>query len=236
MPTRSTGSIEFKMSNISAILDELQQPWIDGYKPYRNYQQALRTAVVDRLGVDHRIGETMAEYQASTLPATAPTRRTIDDLFVPPPSVERTTRRKAIGLTTGTFGALQDLQNRKLGKAGEEFILDAERAGLTKHGRDDLADQVVWTANDLGDGAGYDIASFRPDGTPVHIEVKTTNLGVRTPFHITRWEVEVSKREAEIWSLYRVFDFRSDPRVYRLDGSVEDSARLEPSVFVGVPR
>ena len=137
----------------------------------------------------------MAEYQASTLPATAPTRRTIDDLFVPPPSVERATRRKSIGLTTGTFGALQDLQNRKLGKAGEEFILDAERASLSKRGRDDLAEQVVWTANDLGDGAGYDIASFRPDGTPVHIEVKTTNCGVRTPFHITRWEVEVSRRE-----------------------------------------
>ena len=70
----------------------------------------------------------------------------------------------------------------------------------------------------------------------LHIEVKTTNLGVRTPFHITRWEVEVSSRERATWSLFRLFDFKSDPRMYRLDGSVEESARLEPSVFVGVPR
>jgi len=99
-----------------------------------------------------------------------------------------------------------------------------------------MSDSVVWVARDLGDGAGYDIASFRDDGTPRHIEVKTTNLGARTPFYVTRWEVEVSGKESEIYSLYRVFDFRSDPRIYRLDGSVEKSARLEPSVFVGVPR
>ena len=236
MPARSTGSIEFKMSNISAVLDELQQPWVDGYKPYHNYQAALRTAVIERMRLDHRIGETIAEYQSNVLPAPAPTRRAIDDLFVPPPSVERRGPRNSIGLTTGAFGALRDLENRKLGKAGEELVVDAERLGLARRGRSDLAEQVVWVADELGDGAGYDIASFRDDGTPLHIEVKTTNLGSRTPFHITRWEVEVSRRESAIWSLYRVFDFRSDPRVYRLDGSVEDSARLEPSVFVGVPR
>jgi hypothetical protein len=214
MPVRSTGSIEFKMGNISAVLDELQEPWIDGYKPYHNYQTALRDAVVTHLR--HRIGETIAEYQANTLAAASPTRRSIDELLVPPPSVERRGRRSAIGLTTGAF--------------------DAERLGLERRGRSDLAEQVIWVSDSQGDGAGYDIASFRVDGSPLHIEVKTTNLGVRTPFHITRWEVEVSKREAEIWALYRVFDFKSDPRVYRLEGSVEASARLEPSVFVGVPR
>jgi hypothetical protein len=91
-------------------------------------------------------------------------------------------------------------------------------------------------ANDVGDGLGYDISSFKDDGSPRHIEVKTTNLGARTPFFITRWEVQVSKAEAPVWSLYRVFDFRSEPKIYRLDGSVEESARLEPTVFVGVPR
>lgn len=236
MPTRSTGSIEFKMGNISAVLDQLQEPWIDGYKPYPNYQQRLREAVVDRMAADHRIGETLAEYQSNARPAPSPIRRSLEDLLVPPPSVGRGARRGSIGLTTGALGAIRDLQNRKLGKAGEEFVLEAERLSLERSGRSDLADLVEWTADARGDGAGYDIASFRPDGSPLHIEVKTTNLGVRTPFHITRWEVEVSKRESPIWSLYRVFDFRSDPRIYRLDGSVEESSRLEPSVFVGLPR
>jgi hypothetical protein len=236
MPARSIGSIERKLANISAVLDERQQPWIDGYKPYSHYQAALERAVIRRLGLERRLSETMAEYQASTLPASQPTRLATGDVLVPPPSVARRTGRPSIGVTTGAFGAMQDFRNRQLGRAGEEFVVDAEREHLDRLGRRDLADKVVWAANDIGDGLGYDITSFKDDGSPLLIEVKNTNLGARTPFFITRWEVEVSKREAEVWSLYRVYDFRSDPRIYRLDGSAERSARLETSVFVGVPR
>jgi len=236
MPARSTGSIERKLANISAVLDERQQPWIDGYKPYSHYQAALEQAVVRRLGLDRRLSETMAEYQANTLPAPQPTRLATEDVLVGPPSVAKRGGRPPIGVTTGAFGALQDFRNRQLGRAGEEWVVDAERESLDRLGRRDLADRVVWAANDIGDGLGYDVTSFKPDGTPRHIEVKTTNLGARTPFYITRREVEVSRTESPVWSLYRVFDFRSDPRIYRLDGSVEESAHLEPSVFVGVPR
>lgn len=236
MPARTVGSIERKMSNISSVLDERQQPWIDGYKPLSHIQAALGPIVLARLGQERRLSETMAEYVANTLPAPAAKRVATDDVLVEPPSMTRGTKRASIGLTSGAFGAVQDFRNRQLGKAGEEWVLDAERESLDRHGRRDLADSVVWVALDLGDGAGYDISSFLADGTPRHIEVKTTNLSVRTPFYVTRWEVEVSRTESAIYSLYRVFDFRSDPRIYRLDGSVEKSARLEPSVFVGVPR
>ena len=179
----------------------------------------------------------MAEYIANTLPAPAATRVATEDVLVEPPSMARGTKRTSIGLTIGAFGAVQDFRNRQLGRAGEQWVVDAERESLDRQGRRDLADGVVWVSNDMGDGGGYDIASFLVDGTPRHIEVKTTNLGARTPFYVTRWEVAVSaKGILDIYSLYRVFDFRSNPRIYRLDGSVEKSAVLEPSVFVGVPR
>lgn len=42
---RSKGSIEYKHGNISAVMDALGLPYIDGYKPYRNYQKALFEAV-----------------------------------------------------------------------------------------------------------------------------------------------------------------------------------------------
>ena len=42
---RSSGSIERKHQNISAILMELGLPWIWGYKPLLNYQEALFDAV-----------------------------------------------------------------------------------------------------------------------------------------------------------------------------------------------
>ena len=53
-----------------------------------------------------------------------------------------------------------DAANKLLGDAGEQYVLEVERRRLTEDGRADLADLVVWTARDDGDGAGFDIASF----------------------------------------------------------------------------
>jgi hypothetical protein len=43
---RTHRSAEFKHQNISAVLDELGLPWIPGYVPKRNYQNALFDAIV----------------------------------------------------------------------------------------------------------------------------------------------------------------------------------------------
>lgn len=48
-----------------------------------------------------------------------------------------------------------------------------------------------------GDGAGYDIASFAPDGLPRLIEVKMTNGWERTPFHITSNELTAAEEPPE---------------------------------------
>src|SRR6202046_900413 len=42
---RTHRSVEFKHQNISAVLDELGMPWIPGYKPKRNYQNAILDAI-----------------------------------------------------------------------------------------------------------------------------------------------------------------------------------------------
>jgi hypothetical protein len=106
---------------------------------------------------------------------------------------------------------------------------------LARAGRSDLADRVVWAARDIGDGLGYDVASFFPDGRERFIEVKTTNYGVRTPFYITKGEVSFSERRSDAFSLYRVHGFARDPRLYVLDGSVKERAKLDPQVFLGIP-
>ncbi len=43
---RSKGSVEFKFMNISAVLKEAGLPWIQGYKPRPNLQQALRGSAI----------------------------------------------------------------------------------------------------------------------------------------------------------------------------------------------
>lgn len=236
LPVRSRGSIERKFQNISAILDQLGRPWIDGYKPLTNYQRDLRDAVITSFRGDHRLAEGLADYGAAALPAGQLKPLATDDVVVGPPGARiqnRTT--SSVSLTGGRISALADFQTKPLGDAGEGWVVDLEREQLRRAGRPDLADQVVWAAKEIGDGLGYDVASFRPDGRERLIEVKTTNYGIRTPFYITRWEVEFSDRRAAEYSLYRVHGFVRDPRIYVLDGSISATARLEPSVYLGLP-
>ena len=42
---RTHRSVEFKHQNISAVMAELGMPWIEGYKPKRNYQNAIFRAI-----------------------------------------------------------------------------------------------------------------------------------------------------------------------------------------------
>ena len=52
---RSHGLVERKHQNISAIMQELGLPWINGYKPLGNFQRALLDAVdeaLSRAGTD----------------------------------------------------------------------------------------------------------------------------------------------------------------------------------------
>jgi len=235
LPSRSTGSIERKFQNISAVLDEAGLRWIDGYKPLAHLQYALRQAVMSMMGPGHRIADSMEDFSNTAVVAPQGHRLATDDVVVPHPGAAGTRRRTSVGITGSPLAALHDFQRRELGAAGEEWVIDLERERLRRIGRPDLRDRVSWVSRDVGDGAGYDIDSFWPDGRMRMIEVKTTNLGPRTPFYITRWEIEISRTNADSYSLYRVHGFARDPRIYVLDGSVEERARLEPKVFLGIP-
>ena len=103
-----------------------------------------------------------------------------------------------------------------LGRAGEERVLAHERATLLESGRADLADCVKWVSAEEGDGAGYDIASYSPEGRIRLIEVKTTNGWERTPFYITRNELKVSKERRDEWCLCRLWNFARGPKAFQL--------------------
>lgn len=46
---RSKGSVEFKFQNVSAVLDQMGRPWIQGYKPAKHAQVGPIRDVLDRL-------------------------------------------------------------------------------------------------------------------------------------------------------------------------------------------
>src|SRR5712675_2434031 len=76
---RTHRSVEFKHQNISAVLDELGMPWIPGYKPKRNYQNAIFDAI-DRYLTTHPATLEHAPILAPPPPLPA-------EIFVAPPTL-----------------------------------------------------------------------------------------------------------------------------------------------------
>ena len=119
-----------------------------------------------------------------------------------------------------------------MGRLGEEFVLELECKRLRDEAqRPDLAKQVEWTSNSRGDGAGYDIASFNPDGSTRLIEVKTTGHGKYFSFCVSRNEVRCSEARASEYHLYRVFSFGTTPRLYTLNGALTSVCSLDPTEY-----
>lgn len=225
---RTHRSVEFKHQNISAVLDELDMPWIAGYKPKRNYQNAIFDAIDRYLSAHEGIHATIAQLPSASTPAAS-----VVGLFVPPPSLEeRIERPPRLEKLVRKYDPVErDFRNRQLGKAGEAFVVDSERARLAQIGRDDLADKVRWVADVDGDGAGYDVLSFDGNGQERLIEVKMTNGGARTPFYLTRNEHEVSEARKDVWRLYRVHLFAQRPSIYTLSPPLAQAVHLRAEAW-----
>ncbi|WP_235916506.1 MULTISPECIES: DUF3883 domain-containing protein [Alphaproteobacteria] len=221
---RSKGSIEFKNCNISAALVGFGLPYINGYQPRFNLQMALAEAVSRWLAKN-------PSFEASSATEVAQGFANAPPLFfgVPPtmqnaPPPAELLQLEAIARRFDVAG--RDERNRSLGKAGEERVFHHERAHLQASGRRDLAAKVRWVSQENGDGAGYDIASFAPNGSPRLIEVKTTNGWERTPFYISRNELEVANARRHEWSLVRLFDFSREVRAFELRPPLEAHVSL----------
>jgi len=223
---RTHRSVEFKHQSISAVLYKLGLPWIPGYKPKFNLQNAIIDAIDRYLSSHPGILE--------PAPIAPPDLSTPSPVFVAPPvpggpsdrSSERLHR-----LVTKFDPVERDRKNRFLGKAGEEFVFDLERYKLKGANRTDLARKVRWTAAEDGDGAGYDISSFTLEGLPKLIEVKTTNGAARTPFFISRNEFIVATEFPLQWAIYRVHLFSRGPRVFIIVPPLERKLNLSTETW-----
>jgi hypothetical protein len=221
---RTHRSVEFKHQNISAVLEELGMPWIQGYKPKRNYQNAIFGAIDRYLTANGDEVPSVAQPVVQSIEVgqfvEAPARR--DDAHIPP-QLERLVRK---------FDPVaRDHRNRALGKAGEAFVVDLERHRLTEAERPDLAQKIRWVAAEDGDGAGYDIRSYDVSGKERLIEVKTTNGAARTPFFLTRYEHQIAIERSNTWQLYRVHLFAQTPRVFTLRSPLESSVHLRTETW-----
>ncbi len=232
LDSRSRGSVEFKHENISAVLLELELPYIDGYKPRKNIQGILRDIVGEY--ADKYRDQLAKVAVAGDVPKPQPLHANDwKAILVEPPPLTPSEKGKLS--TPPRQGrkfnfAEQEFQNRTLGRLGEEFVMEYESIRLESLGKRDLVKRIEWVS-EKDDTAGFDILSFGDDGRERFIEVKTTNCGRRFPFVISRNEVEFSHSKADRYALYRLFTFRADPRLFMLHGDVNTHCQLEPKTY-----
>lgn len=226
---RSKASVELKHQNISAVLNGLGLPFIPGYKPRSNAQLLLRKSVqAFVLGNAELVGQLVDSLEEVREPAQKAYRA----VLVEPPPVETVVAVESAGqrvrLPRKVDFAARDEVNRKLGRAGEQWVIDFEHQRLVDARMADLFGRLDWVSDRLGDGAGYDILSFDAPDEPRYIEVKTTNGTHGSSFIISRNELDFSKEVGEAFYLYRVFQFRQSPALYMLRGDVSRQLHLEP--------
>jgi Domain of unknown function (DUF3883) len=237
---RSEGSIEFKHQNISAVLIRLGQPYIKGYLPRFNIQQLLAEKVIGYLK-QHTSIEQQFKLFADNSQIVTPTSVDFNRWQVNPPT---TTEVKPPLNMINEPGLIylnnpiktnyleREQQNSRLGELGEELVLEYERWQLKKLGRDNLAKQVTWVSKD-NDRAGYDILSWKVDGSQKYIEVKTTKLGKETPFFFSKGELLFSQRSADDYHLYRVFNFTTNANFFSKQGQLDLICHSEATGFKG---
>lgn len=229
---RSDSAIEFKHGNISAVMIDLGFPNIRGYQPRYNYQSLLREVVeaqINRQAALDSLALAAVEQPAvspelvdfSKVVAGAPARRNIASETAPYRDYSPV-KRDYIA---------REARNTTLGIAGEEFVVRFEHWRLNQLGMPTLADRVEHVSQTKGDGLGYDVLSFDVSGRERFIEVKTTAFGKETPFFVTRNELDFSKEAQEHFVLCRLFEFRQTPRLFALNGALDQHCALDPVTY-----
>jgi Domain of unknown function (DUF3883) len=236
LDNRTDGSVERKHSNISAVLVELGYPYLRGYKPLHNYQHALIDVVAARLDASQELEASVAA--SATASAEVPSITDILSRLVDAPApvvlAAPIVREHAAAwrVRRGTNYLERESRNASLGLAGEQFVVNFEKARLLREGADRFVDRVEHVSVTCGDGLGYDVRSFGRDGSELLIEVKTTGYGKLTPFFVSPNELGVSRDRSPQWQLYRLFDFRTNPRFFSIAGALDVACSLEPSQYL----
>lgn len=231
---RSDGSIEFKNQNISAVLVNLGQPFISGYKPRYNYQKILEEKVIAYLTGNKFWELSFKEFSEREIKGKFE-GLAFSKIMVDPPKSEGVKEpiisydRKPIKVNY----LEREQSNLSLGQAGEQLIVEYEKWKLRSSGKEALAEKVEWISKDQGDGAGFDILSKDPNGKDKYIEVKTTKLSKEAPFYFTKNELDFSVSQSEKYHLYRIFNFEKEAKFFVKQGSLNTICQYQPISFRG---
>ncbi|HVM86956.1 MAG TPA: DUF3883 domain-containing protein [Puia sp.] len=230
---RSDGSVEFKHQNISAVLANLGQPYIKGYKPRGNYQELLEDEVSKFLEEHRKKFEPKFDHFANGYSILSKTKADFKTIISAEPEQSEFRESEPSYLPIKINYLEREQNNRNLGEEGEKLVIEYERWRLIEAGKNNFADKIEWVSKGKGDGLGYDILSKNNNGTDRYIEVKTTKLSKETPIYISRTEWKFSSKNSTNFFLYRVFNFVEKPQFFIKQGNYESFCHLQSQSFKG---
>lgn len=231
LKNRTDGSLEFKNRNISAVLAKIGQPYIRGYLPAYNYQKILLEDVV----FSHILRKPEVENIFKLFAETAPTPKSLifESMVEDMPTKETVLHEPELVYRSPVKVNYIEIEqaNQAIGKTGESIALEYERWRLIQQGKENLADKIEWVSQTQGDGLGFDILSKNTNGTDRYIEVKATKLTKEAPFYFSALEYDFSKRNSSNFFLYRVFNLKSDPKLFIASGQYDTFCNTRPTQF-----
>ena len=131
-------------------------------------------------------------------------------------------KRKSDSYSISSDGSFRRYSKKsdKVGKLGEEIVLDFERNKLIKEHRPDLAARVNWHREDAGNRTpGWDITSFDKHGQELYIEVKASEAKKIGDVELTinEWIQAEKNIENNRYKVYLVSDVLSSPIIEVID-------------------
>ncbi len=121
------------------------------------------------------------------------------------------------------------IENKEIGDAGEELVLQYEINRIKNGKHPDLAEEVKIEK----DGKGYDILSFDENRNPKYIEVKTTRGKNLTPFYFSINEKLFAEKNPNKYFIYRLYNFDEESNTadfYEIQ-NINESLLMQPIAF-----
>lgn len=113
------------------------------------------------------------------------------------------------------------------GSQGEKIAMAIERDYLIQIGYSELADKVKNVSKEIGDGLGYDILSYFPDGREKYIEVKSSTKANGQSFHLSSNELSFLQENLSNAVVYRIFSVNDDDATYNFFASDDKDSSLQ---------
>lgn len=206
LPARSVGSIEYKLQNVSAVLDEVGFPWIRGYKPARNYQQLLVDQIAMYL-LNHRL------IPQELKPVASPEAPLVE-VGVPQPMQPKFDMGPVEAAVATLDWAAAAARSIEVHRVAVDLAVEREKYTLVARGHDDLAREVAPVETPRST-AGFDFTSYSADGDERQVNVKGTTSNANAAIFLEMSELELL-RTTPFAEIQRVYDIQMEPKMFRL--------------------